>query len=48
MNRSTMSKAQKKNLLWEEHKVVIHELAQLTFVVLNLNLNPIYIMYTYD
>jgi hypothetical protein len=44
MNRSTMSKAQNIYLLWEEHKVVIHELAQLIFVVLS----PIYIMYTYD
>jgi hypothetical protein len=43
-----MSKAQNIYLLWEEHKVVIHELAQLIFAVLDLNLNPMYIMYTYD
>jgi hypothetical protein len=48
MNRSMMSKAQNLYLLWEEHKMVLHELAQLIFVVLNLNLSPIYIMYTYD
>jgi len=48
MNRSTMFKVQNIYLLWKEHKVIIHELAQLIFVVLNLNLNPIYIMYTYD